>query len=395
MVYEDMLRGSGRKLNTHLSRIQAFACRAPVKRPVETSFGIMRDRPAVFVRVEDADGCFGWGEVFANWPAAGAEHRVTLLERDIAPLVLGHSFEDPRAFFAQLSAKTHIRALQCGEQGPFNQVIAGLDTALWDLTARRLGQPLRQLLNPQAESKIAAYASGIHIAGAQDNVDLARTAGFGAFKVKVGFDDHRDISELCRLDDSLGPGERLFADANQGFDVERSVGFLERVQHTRLEWLEEPLVADAPMEQWAEVAKSSTIALAGGENIVGHEGFKGAIQDGIFRFIQPDVAKWGGVSGCFDVARAATEAGQIYCPHFLGGGIGLAASAEILAAVGGAGLLEVDVNPNILRSAFELEGIASEGASWTCSQKPGLGIETLPDVLAPLITREVDLVKDR
>jgi D-galactarolactone cycloisomerase len=48
----------------------------------------MQDRPAVFVRVEDTDGAFGWGEIFANWPSAATEHRVNLLARDIGPLVL-------------------------------------------------------------------------------------------------------------------------------------------------------------------------------------------------------------------------------------------------------------------------------------------------------------------
>ena len=68
---------------TTLTRIQVWAFRSPTKRPVATSFGIMHDRPAVLVRIEDSDGAFGWGEIWANWPAAGAEHRVRLLEMDI------------------------------------------------------------------------------------------------------------------------------------------------------------------------------------------------------------------------------------------------------------------------------------------------------------------------
>jgi hypothetical protein len=52
------------------------------------------------------------------------------------------------------------------------------------------------------------------------------------------------------------------------------------------------------------------------------------------------------------VAKTALGAGRRYFPHFLGAGIGLAASAELLAAVGGDGLLEIDVNDNPLRSLF-------------------------------------------
>ena len=45
-----------------VARLQAWACRSPIAEPVATSFGIMRNRPAVFLRVEDVEGAFGWGE---------------------------------------------------------------------------------------------------------------------------------------------------------------------------------------------------------------------------------------------------------------------------------------------------------------------------------------------
>ena len=57
------------------TKAEAFVFRCPIATPVQTSFGIMRDRPAVFVRVEDDEGAAGWGEVWCNFPAVGAEHR--------------------------------------------------------------------------------------------------------------------------------------------------------------------------------------------------------------------------------------------------------------------------------------------------------------------------------
>ena len=63
-----------------IRRLQIFVYRAPIETPVMTSFGTMRDRPAVLVRIEDGDGCFGWGEVWCNYPTCGAEHRARLVE---------------------------------------------------------------------------------------------------------------------------------------------------------------------------------------------------------------------------------------------------------------------------------------------------------------------------
>ena len=55
-----------------LERVETFVFRATIAEPVRTSFGLMRDRAAVFVRVQDSDGAHGWGEVWCNFPTVGA-----------------------------------------------------------------------------------------------------------------------------------------------------------------------------------------------------------------------------------------------------------------------------------------------------------------------------------
>ena len=39
------------------------------RRPVRTAFGVMPDRPAIFLSVEDKDGARGWGEIWCNFPS--------------------------------------------------------------------------------------------------------------------------------------------------------------------------------------------------------------------------------------------------------------------------------------------------------------------------------------
>jgi len=85
-------------------------------------------------------------------------------------------------------------------------------------------------------------------------------------------------------------------------------------------------------------------------------------------------------------------AGRIYCPHFLGGGIGLAALAEILAAVGSPGLLEVDVNPNPLRSSFALARIDRASGAWHLSSAPGHGVVSIPNELDSFVSHRIETV---
>ncbi|MEH6726182.1 MAG: mandelate racemase/muconate lactonizing enzyme family protein [Hyphomicrobiales bacterium] len=361
-----------------IARIETWAYRVPLSQTVETSFGIMRDRPAVFVRIEDDQGVFGWGEIFANWPAAGAEHRARLVLEDIAHLLLGENARRPEAAFQELTRETHIRALQCGEFGPFAQAIAGIDGALWDLCARAEGKSLRGYLNSNAPDIIPAYASGIDCRKEEAVVDAARDDGHVAFKLKVGFDD-QDADHVARHAAGLGPGETLYLDANQAWSADQASKFLTDIEGIPVGWLEEPIPADAPEQSWLDLRERSKILLAGGENIVGLDAFRSVIETGIFGFIQPDVAKWGGVSGCYRVGQMAVEAGLTYCPHFLGGGIGLLASANLLAAVGGEGSLEVDVNSNPLRDAFSIPSM--QNGTMALSTAPGLGVETLPETI--------------
>ena len=374
-----------------INRIQAWAFRSPTQKPVATSFGVMHDRPGVLVRIEDKDGAFGWGEVFANWPAAGAEHRLRLLEMDIAPLVLGARFQHPSEVFTRLDQDTRIRSTQCGEPGPFAQVIAGLDIAVWDLAARRAGVALRKFIRPEAPDQIPAYASGITATDAATVIPRARAVGHQQFKVKVGFDMERDVRAARSIFEQVQPGESVACDANQAWTLEQSHAFLRLAGDHPWLWLEEPLPVFESAETWYALATESAVPLAGGENLAGHAAFSDAIEVGNLSILQPDVAKWGGITGCLRVAQEALAAGRRYCPHFLGTGIGLRASAELLAAVGGDGLLEVDFNDNPLRSVFFEGGEPVDGGKWTCTSDVGLGVEHLPENLLRFETMSCDL----
>ena len=126
------------------------------------------------------------------------------------------------------------------------------------------------------------------------------------------------------------------------------------------------------------MAAASPIPLAGGENIRGFAAFDQAAASGVFKVIQPDLGKWGGFSGCLAVGRRTRETGGLFCPHWLGGGIGLVASFHLKAAIGGTGFVEVDANDNPLREALGRPFPAVQNGGIVLSERPGLGIE--PDI---------------
>ena len=361
-----------------INKVDVFVFRAPIQAPVKTSFGTMTDRPSVLVRIGDNEGTYGWGEVWCNFPKCGAEHRARLITDVLAPLVANRPIINPAETWQFLTEKTHILTIQAGEPGPLAQAIAGIDIAIWDLLARKVNKPLYSLFTDKVIEKIPAYASGIHPDFALEAIAGYREIGYRSFKLKVGFDNDSDYRVICQIIDQLKETELLMLDANQGWDLEQASAFLMRISDLPIEWIEEPIPADRPENEWEDLAAKTTIPLAGGENIRGRIKFLQTINAGQISVIQPDACKWGGISECLSVARNALKAGRRYCPHYLGGGIGLVASAHILAAAGGDGLLEVDVNPNPLREYLAIPYPQISDGNFFITDNPGLGVE--PDM---------------
>lgn len=360
-----------------IARIETFVFRVPIEKPVVAAFGTFTDRVAALVRVEDRDGAHGWGEIWSNFPSYGAEHRARVLHAAVAPRALRQTVNDPAALWRALSAATHVWAVQSGEPGPLSAALAGLDQAVWDLAARRAGKPLCALLGGMPGA-VPVYASGLNPGDGPAIVDRKRSEGYRAFKQKIGFGEDTDLGNLKTLHQMLGDSERLMVDVNQGWGVEEAVRIAPVMAEFALDWVEEPIVADRPEVEWRTCAAAYDVPLAGGENLRGGE-LIAAARGGVLQVIQPDIGKWGGVSGCVAVGRAAVDAGKRYCPHWLSGGVGLMQSAQVLAAVGGAGRLEVDANDNPLRSALVSLPPLRDG-SLPIPTAAGIGIE--PDLVS-------------
>ena len=357
-----------------IAKLDIYAFRAEIANPVITSFGSIPSRATVLIRVEDRDGAHGWGEIWGNFPTITTEYRAKLAATLLPKELIGVANRPtPGIYIQELARKFHILKVQAAEHGPVNGVLGATNQALWDLQARKQGNPLRTLLNPAAPGTVPAYGSGLNPTDCVEVTERARAEGYRAFKLKIGFGADIDRRNLEALRAGMKPGERLFVDANQCWSLDEARAAIPMLVDTGVEWFEEPMVATTPSLQWKALAADCPIPLAGGENILDTDGLEECAD--WFDYVQPDIGKWGGVDGCLEIARKTIAAGKTYCPHWLSGGVGLMHSAHVLAAVGGAGLLEVDTNPNPLRTELikTLPGIRD--GMFQLGGAPGIGIE--------------------
>jgi L-alanine-DL-glutamate epimerase-like enolase superfamily enzyme len=138
--------------------------------------------------------------------------------------------------------------------------------------------------------------------------------------------------------------------------------------------MEEPISADHTLEDWAALARGSALPLAAGENVRGVDGFEALLATRALAFVQPDVGKWGGLTACREVALRAPQHGATFCPHWLGGPLGLVASMHLRAALGDAGYVEWDANPNPVHAPLaEQLPVVREGRI-ALGEAPALGL---------------------
>lgn len=346
------------------------------------ALGTMPTRPALLVRIEDSTGCFGWGEVWANFPPRASLHKAHIIEDVVAKPLVGLGFTDPREVQEALRAKLGVYFLHIGQCQVFEHILAGLDTALWDLALRHAGQSFAGFMG-LGPASARSYATSINAEDLEALIPRHADLGQSFFKLKIGFAGHGNTEIVERAAQICPQGARIMVDSNQSWGLEEAKVSLSAMAEYDPYFAEESLRADSPLAEWEALARSTDIPLAGGENIYGIERFVEMIRAGM-RVLQPDVAKWGGVSGALDLSRAVPDDVLIW-PHFMGTAVGQIAALSVSAALGESSACEVDVNENALRTALCGNVIKIENGRVALPDAPGLVVPPTAESLAEFV----------
>jgi D-galactarolactone cycloisomerase len=319
-------------------------------------------------------------------------YKVRLYEDTLAPRLPKQFDLTPTQISNHLTAILRVIACQTGDHGAIAQVIAGLDIALWDLLAKQQNRPLAALLNPHYRQELPMYASGVDRKEIDARIDAARELGICGYKLKVGFDPDEDRHAIDTFLARLNADESLAIDANQGWTYDEAHAVIPAIPR-EIRWIEEPILADEPYERWSALQNLTQIPLSGGENYLHENAFLNYFNapNKPFSILQPDACKWGGVTGVGALFPAIKAAGIHFYPHFLGSAVGLAASAHLLAAEGGSGLLEYDIQPNILRDRLAQEPLPINKGLYQINDTQGHGVTPDPHVLNTWCDHPIEL----
>jgi L-alanine-DL-glutamate epimerase-like enolase superfamily enzyme len=267
------------------------------------------------VTVTDADGASGTG--YAYTIGTGGSSVMRLLADHLCPRVLGRDADMIEAIWHELEFATHATTI-----GAITAIaLAAIDTALWDLRARKQRLPLWKLAGG-AKEKCPLYTTEggwLHLEtqALVDDALAAKAQGFTGSKVKIGRPHgSEDAHRLAAVRKAVGDGYEIMTDANQGFTLDEAIRRAGRLSDLDLAWIEEPLPAD-DIEGHVRLNGGTSTPVAVGESIYSIRHFREYMARGACSIVQVDVGRIGGVTPWLKVAHAAEAFDIPVCPHFL------------------------------------------------------------------------------
>jgi len=351
-----------------ISDVTLYALNASGGVSPNMALGQMPVRPALLIKLVDKDGCFGWGEIWSNFPPRANLHKAHLMEDVVNKHLMDVSFAAPFELIDTLRKRLSVYFLHIGQREVFEHILAGIDTAAWDLALRKAGANFSDFMG--ISPKAQCYASSLNSGDLANRLHVHADLGQTEFKLKIGFESQDDIEFVADAASRLPDNSHLMIDSNQSWDMSSATNVLRRLEEFDLLFAEEPIRADCSAKEWGRLAKTTSIALAAGENIYGVARFLEMAEAGV-KYLQPDVAKWGGVSGALALADKMPDSCRLW-PHFMGSAIGQQASLAISAAIGDGSKCEMDVNENALRSQLCADALTIENGCVGLSDAPGL-----------------------
>ncbi|MEL7100236.1 MAG: mandelate racemase/muconate lactonizing enzyme family protein [Pseudomonadota bacterium] len=229
----------------------------PLREPYHWTQGIRTTFAVNLIELELADGTVGLGEATI---APDQQASAQILHR-LAQTLIGEAVFDV-AVLRDRILKENYQSLGASTIRACNQMLAGLDFAMWDAMGKLAGSPVTDLLGGAHRRAVGYF---FFLQGDTPET-LARHAAEGAaqgervFYLKVGRPDMaRDIEIVRAVRAEIGDA-RLRLDANEGWEPMRAIKMARKLEPFDIEFIEQPTPSYS-IDALAHVRASSPIPI--------------------------------------------------------------------------------------------------------------------------------------
>ena len=325
----------------------------------------------------DQPGLEGHGFTFTI--GRGNELCVAAIEA-FRPFVQGRALEgivaDMGGFWRELAGDSQLRWIG-PEKGVIHLALAAVINAVWDLWAKSAGKPVWKLVADLSPAEIVSLIDFRHIRDAltpeeahallerqrptrgvreaqlraqgypayttsagwlgYDDAKIGRLCregleeGWEHFKIKVGRSLEEDQRRCALVRREIGPQRRLMIDANQVWEVQQAIDWVDALARFDPWWIEEPVSPDDILGHHAVARGVRPIRVATGEHVHNRVMFKQLLASHAIDVAQPDACRLGGLNEVLAVLLLAAKFGKPICPH--AGGVGLCEYAQHLSMI--------------------------------------------------------------
>jgi L-fuconate dehydratase len=360
-----------------ITGIETFDVRFPTSKSLDGSDAMNQDPDysGAYLRINTDSGVHGDSLVFTI--GRGNEVQIKALDilgEKIVGLDTADALEDIGNIARELSGDSQLRWLG-PDYGVFHMGAGGVLNALWDLFAKERKVPLWKLLsdlspqqvvnaidfryitdalnkqqaldilNRQVDYKadneaklrangVPAYTTSPGWLGYTDEKMLKLTQeamdqGFKLLKYKCGKSLEDDKRRLRKVRELVGPDYAIAIDANQVWDVDEAISWINELREFNLHWIEEPTSPTDVVGHAKIAAGVAPTAVATGEMAGSRIIFKQLLQAKGFSVMQIDATRVAGVNENLANILMAAKYSVPVCPH--AGGVGLCEIVQHLA----------------------------------------------------------------
>ena len=306
-------------MSININKVTLFQTTMKLKSPFVTHLETVFDRESILVKTEAQNGITGWGEVVAFSSPWYTEETIQtawhMLTDFFIPHVINKSWNNPNDVNRSLK-----------KWRGNNMAKAGLETAIWDLFAKKANKPLASYIGgDKTEIEAGVVVSSDNSSEMINMIGKRLEEGYKRVKVKI--DPTTDFSVLKKIR-STYPHLLLMADANSAYtlsDVEQ----LKKLDEFNLLMIEQPLgVAD--IVDHSELQKTLRTPICLDESITSLEDAKNAIKLKSCKVINIKIGRVGGLAEAIAIHDYCLENNvPVWCGGMLETGISRAFNIAI------------------------------------------------------------------
>ncbi|MCJ8009503.1 o-succinylbenzoate synthase [Lederbergia wuyishanensis] len=268
----------------HINRVNLSVIEMPLKLPFFTHLGTVKKRQSIIIEVMDRDGVSGLGEAVAfssPWYTEETTQTVLHMMKDfLIPKLFTEKINHPAGISSIFDS---IRRNEMAK--------SGIETAIWDLYAKKQGIPLSILLGgSRSEIRTGAVVATQNEEEALKQIEYFQEQGYQRIKVKISPANDIDFLRAIRKE---YPHIPLMADANSAYTL-NDVGRLKVLDEFQLLMIEQPLsVTD--MVDHATLQRQIATPICLDESITSYHDAYSAIQLESCKIINIKMGRVGGL----------------------------------------------------------------------------------------------------